>query len=341
MSTPWFRRLAWLATGLAFCVIVLGAFVRLNDAGLGCPDWPTCYGQVTPPDDPGAIAAAQRAFPGAVIEHHKAWYEMIHRYLASSLGLLIIALAVLAWRNRRQPGQPVALPLLLVLLVSLQGALGMWTVTLLLRPVIVTLHLLMGMTTLALLAWLALGVSGFAPRQAAFRDRRRLRAWGLGGLLVVAVQISLGGWTSTNYAAYQCLDFPTCQGKWWPPTDFARAFRLTAEPGVNYEGGRLDNVARVTIHWTHRLGALVTLIYLLGLGLSALRSADPGIRRVAGLVLAALVLQISLGISNVLFALPLPVAVAHNGGAALLLLSLVAFNRRQWPYNEGREARSS
>ena len=333
MNGIWFWRLAWLATAVAFCVIVLGAFVRLNNAGLGCPDWPTCYGQVAPPQDEHEIAAARQAFPGAVIEHHKAWYEMIHRYLASSLGLLIVVLALLAWRNRKQVGEPVALPLLLVLLVCFQGALGMWTVTLLLRPVIVTLHLLMGMSTLALLAWVALSASRGARQNIFAGSGRRLRSWGLIGLLILFGQIALGGWTSTNYAAYQCLDFPTCQGQWWPPMDFRAAFDLVGEPGVSYEGGRLGNEARVAIHMTHRIGALVTLVYLLALGVSALRSAESGVRALGRVLLLALALQVGLGISNVLLGLPLPVAVAHNGGAALLLLSLVAFNRNLRRYN--------
>jgi cytochrome c oxidase assembly protein subunit 15 len=331
MNGGWFRRLAWLGTVLAFCVIVLGAFVRLNNAGLGCPDWPTCYGQVTPPDEAQEIAEARRAFPGAVIQHQKAWYEMIHRYLAGSLGLLILVLAALAWRHRAEPGQPVALPLLLVLLVCLQGALGMWTVTLLLRPVIVTLHLLMGMSTLALLAWIALS-TGRDTAMPRLPGSRGLRAWALGGLLVLFCQIMLGGWTSTNYAGYQCTDFPTCQGQWWPPTDFGSAFTLTAEPGVNYEGGRLDNTARVTIHLVHRIGAAVTFVYLLALALAALRAGDERVRRLGGFVLFALLIQIGLGIGNVLLGLPLPLAVAHNGGAALLLLSLVIFNRRLWRF---------
>ncbi len=324
MIDPWFRRLAWLATLLAFCVVVFGAYVRLTDAGLGCPDWPTCYGQVAPPEAPHELAAAEQAFPGANIEQHKAWNEMIHRYLASTLGLLIVVMAVLAWRNRTSAAQPVLLPLLLVLLVCFQGALGMWTVTLLLRPAIVTLHLLMGMATLGLLAWLTFGT---VLRSPAARPPGRLRHWAALGLAVLFAQIALGGWTSTNYAALQCPDFPTCQGYWWPPTDFVRAFDLVGEGGVSYEGGRLDNDARVTIHVMHRLGALLTTLYLFGLAVAALRIGGFPLRVAGGALLSSLAVQLGLGISNVLFALPLPVAVAHNAGAALLLLVLVAFNR--------------
>jgi len=326
MISPWFSRLSLLATVLAFCVIVLGAFVRLTDAGLGCPDWPGCYGQITPPDSAHEVSQVEQNFPDAKVELHKAWYEMIHRYLASTLGLLIIAMAVLAWRNRHDEEQPVLLPILLVLLVSFQGALGMWTVTLLLRPAIVTLHLISGMLTLALLAWLAFSVR---PRNGApvFAQRGRgIRAWALLGLLVLFGQIALGGWTSTHYAALHCPDFPTCQGRWLPPTDFSKAFDIIGEPGVNYEGGLLDNDARVTIHLMHRVGALVTTLYLVLLGVAVLRTDDALVRRGGWLMLAMLVVQLGLGIGNVMMSLPLWLAVAHNGGAALLLLTLVSLN---------------
>lgn len=326
MTGPWFRRLAYIATVLAFCVIVIGAFVRLTDAGLGCPDWPTCYGQVLPPHHDHEIAAAQKAFPGAMIERHKAWHEMIHRYLASTLGLVIVVMAVIAWRNRKTPGQPVALPLLLVLLVCFQGALGMWTVTMLLRPAIVTLHLLMGMATLALLAWLALSTRRGERKHRDTDKSAGLRVWAGLGVLILFAQIALGGWTSSNYAALQCPDFPTCQGQWWPATNFTDAFSILGEHGVNYEGGRLENEARVTIHLMHRVGALVTFLYLVGLGLFALRASDAAVRRLGAALLLLVLVQVGLGISNIVLGLPLPVAVAHNGGAALLLVSLVTLN---------------
>lgn len=329
-GSAWFLRVARLATLLAFCVIVIGAFVRLTDAGLGCPDWPGCYGQLTPPDEAHELRRAEQAFPGARVETHKAWHEMIHRYLASTLGLLIIVMAVLAWRNRADPQQPLALPLFLVLLVCFQGALGMWTVTQLLRPAIVTLHLLTGMLTLALLAWLAFGRR--ADRQPPpMRPLTRhvppgIRGWAIAGVVVLFVQIALGGWTSTHYAALHCADFPTCQGQWLPPMDFAAAFDLVGEHGVNYEGGRLHNDARVTIHVMHRLGALVTTLYLLLLVFLLMRGPDRSLRRFGLLVLVALSIQLGLGIGNVLMSLPLGLAVAHNGGAALLLLALISLN---------------
>ena len=326
MISRWFVRISYLGTILAFCVIVLGAFVRLTDAGLGCPDWPTCYGHITPPNEAHELEHVEKHFPGAEVVQHKAWHEMIHRYLASTLGFLIIVMAVMAWRNRRDEMQPLLLPMFLVLLVCFQGALGMWTVTMLLRPVIVTLHLLTGMLTLALLAWVSFTVR---PRNDApvFGQRGRgIRGWALLGLFILFGQIALGGWTSTNYAALHCPDFPTCQGQWLPPTNFSQAFDIVGEHGVNYEGGLLDNDARVTIHVMHRLGALVTTVYLLLLAFAVLRTDDSLLRRTGGLMILMLAVQLSLGIGNVIFSLPLGLAVAHNGGAALLLLTLVSLN---------------
>ncbi|MEN8174531.1 MAG: COX15/CtaA family protein [Pseudomonadota bacterium] len=324
--TAWFYRLALVATILALVVVVLGAYVRLTHAGLGCPDWPGCYGQLGAPDSSEEIAAAESEFAGAEIDSGKAWREMIHRYFAGTLGLLILALAVIAWRNRYALGQQVVLPILLVVLVVFQAALGMWTVTLLLQPVIVTLHLLMGMLTLALLWWMTLRAGHSGPTYTARPATMSLRGLALGGALVVYLQIALGGWVSTNYAALHCPDFPTCQQQWWPSTDFAGAFRVLGEPGVNYEGGQLSLDQGVTVHLVHRLGAVVTLFYLAMLGfLTWTRGAD-ATRRTGTAMLALLAAQIALGIANVILVLPLSVAVAHNAGAALLLLSLVTLN---------------
>lgn len=320
----WFGRIAAAAAVLAFVVIVVGAYVRLTDAGLGCPDWPGCYGRVAAPDAPHEIAAAEEAYPHAPVDSGKAWREMLHRYLAGTLGLLILALAVITWMNRDDPEQQRALPFLTLAIVILQGALGMWTVTLLLRPAIVTLHLLMGMTTLALLGWMTL--RHFSPGAVYSNNPPAvdLRPWAILGLLVLIAQIALGGWTSTNYAALACPDFPTCQAEWIPGLDFAGAFHIFGTPGVNYEGGQLDPVQAVTVHFAHRLGALVTFVYLGVVGtLGATRGGSVN-RTAAIALLAALVLQISLGIANVVLGLPLLIAVAHNGGAALLLLALVA-----------------
>ncbi|MEM7277327.1 MAG: COX15/CtaA family protein [Pseudomonadota bacterium] len=316
-----YRRLLNSALLLTFTVVVLGAWVRLTHAGLGCPDWPGCYGSLVVPDD----AAAQAAFPERPLETGKAWREMIHRYAASLLGLVIIAIAAIAFRNRRDPEQAVALPLVLVALVIGQGLLGMLTVTLLLKPLIVLSHLAGGLTTLGLLFWLRLRTSRPVPRATA--EHKNLKRLSLVALVVVALQIALGGWTSTNYAALACQDFPTCHQQWWPETDFKEAFVLWRGLGIDYEGGVLDGPARTAIHVSHRVGALITTLVLMFLALVAWRSRQPWLRPASSLMLIALVLQVSLGITIVLKSLPLALATAHNGVAALLLLALINLNQ--------------
>lgn len=317
-----FQRLTLLTSLFALGVIMLGAFVRLSDAGLGCPDWPGCYGHMAVPQAEHAVATAQQAFPERPLEAPKAWKEMVHRYFAGTLGLLILAIAALAVKRRRRPGQAVALPLFLVGLVAFQALLGMWTVTLLLKPLVVTGHLLGGMTTVALLWWLTLRHSHYfrAPQM---DIPIQLRPWALLGLVLLALQISLGGWVSTNYAALACPELPTCQLQWWPETDFADAFVLWRGLGINYEYGVLDSAARTAIHLTHRLGALMVFFYLGGLAIAAWNKGRGAVRTAAVLLGVMLLVQISLGLSNVYFHLPLGVAVAHNGGAALLLIMLL------------------
>jgi cytochrome c oxidase assembly protein subunit 15 len=317
-----FIRLARLGAVLALAVVLLGAWVRLTDAGLGCPDWPGCYGRLVVPDHATAAQQLGGDYAARPLEQGKAWREMIHRYLASALGLLCVALAVLAWRNRRDPEQPVRVPLALVGLVVFQGLLGMWTVTLLLKPIIVVAHLLGGFATLALLATLGRWRAARVPAASG-----RLRALGLAAAVALVAQIVLGGWTSANYAALACPDFPTCQTQWWPAiADFDEGFVLWRGLGVDYEGGVLDHPARVAVHFTHRLGALLAtlLIGLLGWRLLRVSATRPD----GMAVLAALLLQLSLGVSIVLFGVPLPVAVAHNGVAALLLLAVINANQR-------------
>ena len=214
-----FARLALIATVLAFCVVVLGAFVRLSDAGLGCPDWPGCYGHLGVPKTEQAVQMANELYPERPVEAHKAWKEMVHRYFAGILGLLVFTLAFIAWRNRRSPRQTLRLPLFLSVLIIFQALLGMWTVTIKLKPVIVMLHLMGGMATLSLLWWITLRqLKLFSPLRVGIQGSR-LKKLALIGLLVVVGQIMLGGWTSANYAALHCTDFPTCQGKWWPQTE--------------------------------------------------------------------------------------------------------------------------
>jgi heme a synthase len=308
----WFRRLCLLGALLAAAVIVLGAWVRLTDAGLGCPDWPGCYGHIYPTAD----------HPFA-----KALHEMIHRYFASSLGLIVATAGVWAVLRRKDAGQPFTPVIVLFVVVCLQAALGRATVTLLLIPLIVTLHLLGGLTTLGLLWWLSLD-----PPRSVATGEARLRPFALAALAVLILQIALGGWTSTNYAAVACPDLPTCQQSWWPPMDYRNAFVLWRGLDLNYEGGVLSNPARVAIHFTHRLGALVTGLTLLSLGASAGRIAAGGRLRFAGAALAAAVLlQISLGVATVHWGVPLPLATLHNAGAALLVICMVTLLRALWP----------
>jgi heme a synthase len=329
----WIRSLALAAVVLCFCVVVLGAYVRLTTAGLGCPDWPGCYGHFTPLGAQHS-PAAQAAFPNKPLEVGKAWREMIHRYAASTLGLLCVAIAVLAITTRRQRLVSVPLTVALVGLVIFQGLLGMLTVTLQVTPLIVTGHLLFGLTTLSVLWWLWLSLANRSTRNRGFarpargeREAAAARfAWwfALIGLIVLICQISLGGWTSTNYAAIACPDFPKCQNAWWPQADYGDAFVLWRGLGVNYEGGVLQNAARVAIHLTHRMGAIIATLALLVAVLTVLtRSVLVKMALPAWTVLAALGLQLTIGISMVIKGFPLWLATAHTAGAALLLLAVL------------------
>jgi len=328
MMMSWYKRLVYFATLLALCVIVLGAYVRLTDAGLGCPDWPGCYGSLLVPETEDAQVAAEAAYPERPLEAGKAWREMIHRYAAATLGLAIIGIALLAWMNRRDPSQPVVVPVLLVGVVIFQGLLGMWTVTLLLKPVIVMGHLLGGLATLGMLFWLLLELR--RGRGTALTGQSRRIPWpATVGLIVLVCQIALGGWTSANYAALACPDLPTCQGQWVPDqVDFEEAFVLWRGIGIDYEFGVLEAPARVAIHYTHRIGALLTfcILSLVTLRYLRLRDSDEHLRTASFAVVAMLIAQVSIGIAVVWFGLPLVVATAHNAVAALLLLSMINLN---------------
>ncbi len=354
-TDSWLRGLALCGVLLCFGVIVLGAYVRLTDAGLGCPDWPGCYGHVSPmgaEDSP----ASQAQFPGRPLQAGKAWHEMLHRYAAGTLATIIIVIAALAIAAREPKAVGAGFGLLLFATVIVQAVLGMLTVTWLLKPLIVTLHLIFGMTTLALLWWLWLRVrsqvrstaSGFvkphtggtsvfvqrAPEGSSAWSNRfgtaRTAYWlAVIAVIVLAVQFCLGGWTSANYAAVACPDFPTCQGAWWPHADFGHAFVLWRGLWINYEGGILANPARVAIHFAHRLGALaVTLTFLAPSLFVISRPALAAARPRAYLVLAALGLQLAIGISMVLRTFPLWLTTAHTAGAALLLMAILALTAK-------------
>ena len=370
-----FHRIAWLAVALALGVIVFGAFVRLSNAGLSCPDWPTCYGRATWPQAVGEVAdhAASAIRP---FETHKAWREQVHRMLAGSLGVLVLALALLAARRRRFGVAQIlvasllvaaAIPLymrglhaassalavaaeslllfaalrwsnadlsrasaLTLAVIIFQALLGMWTVTWLLKPVVVMGHLLGGLLTFSLLTWTAWRAT---DRPIKLAEALQLRHWVIGAIAVLGLQIALGGWTSANYAALSCGagswsadNFPRCVGQWWPPHDFGEGFVLWRGVGVDYEGGVLDGAARIAIQMTHRIVAMGVAAYLLVLSWRLLRI--PGMRGWGVGLVVLLLAQVGLGILNVKLALPLPVAVAHNAGAALLLFTLVSLLAR-------------
>lgn len=371
-----FHRIAWAATLLALCVIVFGGFVRLSNAGLSCPDWPTCYGRATWPVQEHEVAAANAVFERAV-EVHKAWREQFHRHLAAILGLLVFALALIATRKRRlgiasivSAASLVALSIpaytgiagffaanhqlavalflaaelilliqavrwsnedaarlcaLLLAMIIFQAVLGMWTVIWLVKPVIVMAHLMGGLLTFSMLTWLSWRATPNAELINA--DARWLKNLLWVGLGLLAIQIALGGWTSANYAALACgNEFPKCLGSWMPEHNFAEAFVLWRGIGVDYEGGVLDGPARVAIQLVHRGMAIVVAGYLLSIAIKLIRT--PGLVY-WGSVLTVLVLaQVALGISNVVYSLPLWVAVAHNAGAALLLFVLVGLLSR-------------
>lgn len=377
------HKLVLLACALACVVIVLGAFTRLVDAGLGCPDWPTCYGHLWVPNEAHEIVAANEKFAETPVETHKTWPEQIHRIFASSLGLLGIVILALSIRRRDQGHpwrsivallgllvagtitravvghamdsvlgllvavyfanlallaqrfgtsfSPLKLPAFIAGFLVLQGLFGMWTVTLKVWPQVVTLHLLGGFTMISLLWLLALRLGNRPWQLGAGEAARllRLKTLAFVALLIVFVQIALGGWTASNYAAVACPDFPTCQGQWWPHTDFTDAFNFAQHIGPNYLGGQLDNDARVTIHLMHRIGAIVTTLVLALLVIRGLVVAQlPRARMQFMLVAVVLLLQILLGIGNIVLRFPLHVTVTHNAVGALLLLTMVTLNYR-------------
>ena len=328
-------RLSLAACFLALAVVGLGAFTRLSDAGLGCPDWPGCYGHLSWPKEQADIAAAEALFPHAPVDTDKTWPEMVHRYFAGTLGLVIVWLAVIAIKDKSQGGIK-KLPWMLVILVIIQALFGMWTVTLKLWPQIVTAHLLGGFTTLSLLwlMYLRLRNRDKKPKvNNSFPVDLSLRTVAAIGLVAVIMQIAIGGWTSSNYAALACIDFPTCHGEWLPTMDFSQGFDLSQTVGPNYLGGIMDNEARTAIHFSHRVGALVVTFILSVLTVMLWRNRSDQLKRYSALLLVVLATQISLGITNIVAALPLTVAVIHNGVGALLLLTLITINYQLYCQN--------
>ena len=320
-------RLAWAAAALALVVIVFGAFVRLSNAGLSCPDWPTCYGKLTWPTQAHEVASANAAFPQRPVEADKAWREQVHRMLVGVLSMLTLALGAWAFARRRELRRLALVPCAAIAVIVFQALLGMWTVTLKLLPLVVTAHLLGGLALFALLGYTALRLTVTPMGNV---DNAALRRLVLAGVGLLAVQIALGGWTSSNYAALACgTDFPGCLGQWAPPADFRNGFVLWRGVGVDYEGGVLDAPARTAIQLAHRAGALVVFVFVLTLAAVAARRREA---RALGVALgAAVLLQAALGIGNVVLGLPLPVAIAHNGVAALLLFLLLALLVRLRP----------
>ena len=321
------KKLVAFTTLLAFCVAVFGAYVRLSDAGLGCPDWPGCYGYFGPPNSPSELADTQQLFPDQPFNSTKAWIEMVHRYLATALGFLILILFYFGIKNRpdKQPStnsdNKTTLLTILLLLVIFQGLLGMWTVTLKVHPMIVLAHLVGGMSTLALLFYF---YKKLTPSNFPIDKTKKITGALLFGFVLLIIQIMLGGWTSSNYAALGCPDIPLCYGQLWPDNmDFSTAFWSWQSFGNNYEGGLLPPPAKTAIHFTHRVGAVITLLALSALGIQYLRNSSREIRIASQYFLAALVTQFVLGIVMVWSSINIVLATAHNAFAAILLLSFI------------------
>ena len=311
---------------LAAGVVGLGAFTRLVDAGLGCPDWPGCYGHLLWPNDAQEIEAANTAFPDMPVIAGKPWPEMVHRYFAGILGLLIFAQTIFAIKNRRDDSYPFRQTIFMAVLVIWQALFGMWTVTLKLWPQVVTIHLLGGFLTFVLLTVLVQRLSTYrwSLTEHQFHSLFSLRGATVLGLVLVFLQIMLGGWLASNYAAFGCPDFPKCTGEWWPEMDVKSGFNIFQDIGPNYLGGLLGSDARTAIHFVHRLGAILTLVYLIYLGCRILAVKIPQARTLVIGLWVILLIQVGLGISNVLYLIPLWNAVAHNLVGALLLATLAA-----------------
>lgn len=318
-----YRKLIGITAFLTFDLIAFGAFTRLTDSGLGCPDWPGCYGESNPLLAHESIHAAQTALPSGPVTVQKAWIEMIHRYLATSVGILIIAQVVMAWRNRHTIKQSPWLSTALLLLVCVQGAFGKWTVTLKLQPIIVTIHLILGMALLIGLVW---SFENENPRPLKQSSLGKIRVFALCALLIVLAQIALGGWVSTNYAALACQDYPLCQGSWIPVMDFEHGFSLWRKLGQTSSGEFISVAALVAIHWVHRNFALLVFVVTILTGWRAMQI--PELRPLGKLIVGLILIQLLTGLSTIYFSWPLAIAVLHNAGAAGLATSLTMLNCR-------------
>ena len=313
------RKLAGFGVIFALLVVSVGAYTRLADAGLGCPDWPGCYGFLTVPDEATEISTAEARYPEAPVEFAKAWWEMGHRYIAGALLLLVASILFVAYRAREEEDTPLKLAAVLMFVILWQAAFGAWTVTLKLWPQVVTGHLIGGFTTLSLMWLLFLRQGGLSDMVSALPRPNWLAKI---AFVAVVVQIILGGWVSSNYAALACYDFPSCDGTYTPNIDLQQGFNIFQSVGPNYLGGLMTNEARMAIHWVHRIGAIVVLLVVGGLVIQTVKQAAV----IGYVLLAVLVTQITLGILNVVWVLPLLNATAHNTVGALLLLVLVTIN---------------
>lgn len=313
-----YRKLVFLTWFLTLDLIMFGAFVRLTDSGLGCPDWPGCYGSVTPIGALDEIRQAVQVMPDGPVTLPKAWIEMIHRYVGGLLGFLIIMISWMAWRYREKFEYSPRLAIVTLFAVCLQGAFGAWTVTMKLMPLIVTAHLLGGMSLLALMTWLAARERSYPPIE---KKSLSYTPWVGVGLVLLFIQIALGGWVSTNYAALACMDFPKCNGSWYPPMDLSSGFSLVRGLGEMPGGEMISQSALTGIHWVHRNFAFVVFGFMGFLSWRLMR--DPGLKGPAHLILALLVAQLFTGLTTIFFQWPLLIAVLHNGGAAGLVLATV------------------
>ena len=323
----WFQRLILFATFLTLCVVVFGAYVRLTDAGLGCPDWPGCFGTLTVPESEVAIIEAQSLYPESIVEVGKAWREMIHRYLAGILGLLILLISFVSYKIRHDLKVKIILPFFILALVMFQATLGMWTVTMLLKPAIVTAHLMGGMTILALLTYLTHRHLGAVSNTIIINPGTKFYI--RFGLVLLFIQILLGGWTSTNYAALACTDFPTCHGSFMPDMDFKNGFNPFRELGMTASGDSLSIKALQAIQWVHRVGALLLTVYFIFM--AYLLRKYPSTRFYRNLLLLVLFFQVIIGVANLVMYLPLFLATLHNLGAALLVIITIIINSRITP----------